>query len=113
MRSDRKLMTRRLLAMRSTYDRRHCYSRPEENLSRTAPIETIAELPEFRRLDSIADIAVELRYATTNNFVGRNMYSGYDCAWLHRDAADAFSNVVASLRAVRPDLRLLCLIQGA
>ena len=40
---------------------------------------------------------------------GRDMYAGYDCAWLHRDAADALGNVVVSLRAVRPDLRLLVL----
>ena len=56
-----------------------------------------------------SDVAVELRYATTHNFVGRNMYAGYDCAWLHRDAADALSNVATSLRALRPDLRVLVL----
>ena len=109
MRSDQKLIAHRWFAMRSTYDRRRCYSRHEENLSRTAPIESIAEHPEFRRLDSISDVAIELRYATTHNFVGRNMYAGYDCAWLHRDAADALNTVVESLRAVRPDLQLLVL----
>lgn len=57
----------------------------------------------------MSDVAVELRYATTNNFVGRDMYAGYDCAWLHRDAAAALRQAVVSLRAVRPDLRLLVL----
>ena len=78
-------------------------------MSRTTPIESIAEHPEFRRLESISDVAVALRYATINNFLGRDMYAGYDCAWLHRDAADALGHAVASLRAVRPDLRLLVL----
>lgn len=81
----------------------------KQNLSRTAPIESIAEHPEFRRLDLISNVVMELRYATTNNFVGRDMYAGYDCAWLHRDAADALGNVAASLRAERSDLRLLVL----
>ena len=78
-------------------------------MNRTTPIESIAEHSEFRRLDSISDVAVDLRYATANNFIGCDMYAGHDCAWLHRDAADALSRAVASLRAVRPDLRLLVL----
>ena len=72
-------------------------------------IEAIDKHPEFRRLDSISDVAVELRYATTHNFVGRDMYAGFDCAWLHRDAAAALSHVAASLHALRPDLRVLVL----
>ena len=51
----------------------------------------------------------ELRYATTNNFVSRDMYAGYDCAWLHRDAADALRDAANSLHAARSDLRLLVL----
>jgi zinc D-Ala-D-Ala dipeptidase len=78
-------------------------------LSRATPIESIAEHPEFRRLDSISDVAIELRYATANNFVGCDMYAGFDCAWLHGDAAVALGNVVVSLRAARPDLRLMVL----
>ncbi len=109
MRSDPKLIAQRWFAMRSTYDRTHYHLRHEQNLSRTALIEAIAEHPEFRRLESIVDVAVELRYATTHNFVRRDMYAGYDCAWLHRDAADALTHVAANLRAVRPDLRLLVL----
>ena len=37
------------------------------------------------------------------------MYAGYDCAWLHRDAADSLKNVAINLRAARPELRLLVL----
>lgn len=78
-------------------------------MSRTFPIESIATHPDFRRLDLIEGVATELRYATTNNFVGRDMYAGYDCAWLHRDAADSLKNVAINLRAARPELRLLVL----
>ena len=60
--------------------------------------EDVAGDPEFRHLSTIAGIAVDLRYATPNNFVGRDLYSPHDCAWLHRDAAGALERVVAWLR---------------
>jgi D-alanyl-D-alanine dipeptidase len=68
----------------------------------TIASEDIAGHPEFRHLSTIAGIAVDLRYATPNNFVGRDLYSPYDCAWLHRDAACALERVVAWLKARRP-----------
>ena len=46
--------------------------------------EDIASNPEFRPLSSIHGIAVELRYATVSNFVGRNLYGSLDCDWVHR-----------------------------
>ena len=76
---------------------------------KTLPIESIASHPDFRRLASIAHIQVELRYATSNNFVGRDLYAPLDCAWLHRDAAEALEKTVAWLGAERGDLKLLVL----
>ncbi|HEX6362749.1 MAG TPA: M15 family metallopeptidase [Albitalea sp.] len=49
--------------------------------------EDIASHPDFRRLSSIPGIAVDLRYASTDNFVGRDLYGTLDCAWLHALAA--------------------------
>ncbi len=37
------------------------------------------------------------------------MYDGYDCAWLHCDAASSLTDVVASLQQTHPHLRLLVL----
>jgi D-alanyl-D-alanine dipeptidase len=71
--------------------------------------EDIAGSPEFRHLTSIQGIAIDLRYATSNNFVGRDLYSPFDCAWLHRDAAEALEHVVAWLKARRPDYTPLVL----
>jgi D-alanyl-D-alanine dipeptidase len=71
-------------------------------MSLTVASEEIAGSPEFRHLTSIAGIAIDLRYATANNFVGRDLYSPFDCAWLHRDAAAALERVVAWLAARRP-----------
>ncbi|XYJ10552.1 M15 family metallopeptidase [Telluria sp. B2] len=64
--------------------------------------EEIAGSPEFRHLSSIAGIRVDLRYASANNFVGRDLYSPFDCAWLHRDAAEALEKVVAYLAERAP-----------
>jgi D-alanyl-D-alanine dipeptidase len=71
-------------------------------MSLTVASEDIAGSPEFRHLSTIDGIAVDLRYASANNFVGRDLYSPFDCAWLHRDAAAALEQVVAWLAAHRP-----------
>ncbi|MCD2517886.1 M15 family metallopeptidase [Massilia sp. G4R7] len=71
-------------------------------MSLTVASEDIAGSPEFRHLTSIQGIAIDLRYATPNNFVGRDLYSPYDCAWLHVDAAAALESFVAWLAARRP-----------
>ena len=75
----------------------------------TIASEDIAGHPEFRHLSTIAGIAVDLRYATPHNFVGRDLYSPYDCAWLHRDAAFALERVVAWLKDRRPECTPLVL----
>ena len=72
-------------------------------------LEAVGSDPQFRHLSSIAGIAVDLRYATPDNFVGRDLYSPIDCAWLHRDAAAALEQAVAWLAAKRPDHHLLVL----
>ena len=63
----------------------------------------------FRHLSTIAGIAVDLRYAGPNNFIGRDLYSPYDCAWLRVEAASALERVVAWLAARRSGARMLVL----
>jgi len=76
-------------------------------MSATGPVpgiasEDIAGDAAFRHLSTIAGIAVDLRYATPNNFVGRDLYSPFDCAWLHREAAAALEQAVAWLARRAP-----------
>lgn len=77
------------------------------------PLTTTAEQvpadPSFRHLSAIPGIAVDLRYASPHNFVRRDLYSPFDCAWLHRDAARALELAVWWLAGRRPGLRLLVL----
>lgn len=75
----------------------------------TLASEDVAGSPDFRHLSSIAGIRVDLRYAGADNFVGRDLYSPFDCAWLHVQAAEALERVVAWLAARRPDLTPLVL----
>ena len=72
-------------------------------------ISDIAACPDFRHLSSIDGIAIDLRYATADNFVGRDLYSPHDCAWLHRDAAAGLEQVVAWLAVARPGYTALVL----
>lgn len=78
-------------------------------MTHSLAIESIASCPDFRHLSSIAGIRVDLRYATPGNFVGRDLYSPFDCAWLHRDAAAAVERIVAWLAIWRPGATVLIL----
>lgn len=73
------------------------------------PCEEIADHGEYRHLSTIAGIAIDLRYATADNFAGRDLYTPLDCAWLHRDAADALMASVAWLAEQSGGYRLLVL----
>jgi D-alanyl-D-alanine dipeptidase len=72
-------------------------------------IEDIASHALFRPLSSVAGIVVDLRYAGPDNFVGRDLYSPFDCAWLHCDAAAALERVVTWLAAHKPGYTVLIL----
>ena len=72
-------------------------------------VEDIASHPAFRRLDSIAGIDYDLRYATANNFDGRVLYEGIDCAWLRAEAAAGLEAAATWLARTAPDQRLLIL----
>jgi len=72
-------------------------------------LEEVASHPSFRRLDSIAGIVFDLRYAGTHNFDGRVLYRGLDCAWLHEEAARGLATAAAWLAAHHPGQRLLVL----
>jgi len=75
----------------------------------TIRCEDVAARPDFRRLATIAGVAVDLRYAGVRNFVGRDLYGALDCAWLHRDAAAAVERAVGRLAETAPGHRLLLL----
>jgi D-alanyl-D-alanine dipeptidase len=78
-------------------------------MNATLSCEAVPGHPDFRRLDGIAGIAVDLRYATPDNFVGRDLYTPLDCNWLHKDAAAALEQAVAWLAERKPEYKLVVL----
>jgi len=60
----------------------------------------------FRPLAGLADIDVDLRYATTNNFVQQVLYAGLDCAYLRTEAVLALQQAAHYLNAQRPGWRI-------
>ncbi len=71
--------------------------------------EEIAGSAIFVPLARISNIAIDLRYGSADNFVGRDIYSPLDCAWLHADAAIKLGTAVAWLATRAPSLRILVL----
>ncbi len=72
-------------------------------------IEEVATTGHFRHLSTLPGIVYDLKYASTDNFAGTDLYGGHDCAWLHRDAAEALAECARYLGKKDPDLRLLVL----
>ncbi|MEJ5999883.1 M15 family metallopeptidase [Paucibacter soli] len=68
--------------------------------------EDIAGHPDFRTLLSLDGVDVDLRYASPDNFVGRDVYGGLDCAYLRREAAAALLHAAQWLARQRPGYRL-------
>ena len=78
-------------------------------MHRTLSIEAIPGHADFRALSSLRGIRSQLRYAGPDNFVGADMYSPFDCAWLHRDAAASLERAAQALAGAEPGLTLLVL----
>lgn len=71
--------------------------------------EDIAAHPDFVRLAELPGVAVDLRYQTPDNFVGRDLYSPLDCAWIRREAGEGIARAYAALQTRAPGLRFLIL----
>lgn len=84
-------------------------SAPVTPATRTIPCEAIATSGEFRHLSSINGLRYDLKYASADNFMSRDMYAPLDCAWLHHEAAAALESVIAALAQQRPVVTLCVL----
>jgi D-alanyl-D-alanine dipeptidase len=57
---------------------------------------------DFVELRAGGEFRIDLRYATENNFVGRNMYGDFNRAFLHKIAAEKLFTAFRVLRAENP-----------
>jgi len=69
--------------------------------------EDIAQHPDFKPLYALQGVAIDLRYATRNNFVGKAVYGGLDCAWLRREAFEALQLAADWLRQHQPSWQMV------
>jgi D-alanyl-D-alanine dipeptidase len=65
--------------------------------------------PDFARLDQIEGLKIDLRYATSDNFMNRNVYGEFRTAFLHRLAAEKLDQASKALRREHPGFSLLIL----
>lgn len=63
--------------------------------------------PQFRELSKLPGVRIDLRYAGTNNFMGRDVYGGFDKAYLHEIAFTMLEAALAELRRESPGHELL------
>ena len=68
----------------------------------TIRVEEIAAHADFRRLASVVGISHDLRYAGSDNFAGRVLYRGIDCAWLRAEAAAGLAASATWLARAQP-----------
>ena len=73
------------------------------------PCEEVPAHPSFTPLSAVPGVRVDLRYATADNFLGRPLYAGLDCAFLRAEAARGLADAAAWLARERPGWRLLVL----
>ena len=75
----------------------------------TADIGAMIADTDFVEITEADGVRIDIRCASTNNFLGRNLYGSFDRFLLHRIAADKLLRAVDLLAAEKPGLRLLLL----
>ena len=64
---------------------------------------------DFIELRESHGLAIDLRYASVNNFMGHNLYGAFNKAFLHKIAAEKLANAVDALQKINPKYRLIVL----
>jgi zinc D-Ala-D-Ala dipeptidase len=70
-------------------------------------LERAATQPDFEDLTSLPQVKVDLRYGTTNNLLGRDVYGGFQKVLLHREAAKKFRKAAELLGQRAPELHFV------
>ena len=70
-------------------------------------IQQIVDSADFIELHESSDLKIDLKYATADNFVGRNLYLDFNRAFLHRFAFDHFTKSREYLARTQPGYQFL------
>lgn len=63
--------------------------------------------PKIHDMSQLTNLHLDIRYATTNNFTGQNLYGNYTYCFLHVIAANKLKIASRNLQKVRPGWKLL------
>ncbi|MFQ5991863.1 MAG: M15 family metallopeptidase [Nitrospiraceae bacterium] len=74
---------------------------PQESLQR------VAGSPNYVDLSSIPSVTIDLKYASSDNFLNTNLYGDFRTALLHRVAAEKLARAARDLERINPGWRLL------
>lgn len=86
---------------------RHDFPAPKTDL--IATLEALRASADFVPLDGIPGVRIDLKYASPDNFMGRNVYGDFNVAFLHRLAAGKLRRAVEILKGLEPRWDLLVL----
>jgi zinc D-Ala-D-Ala dipeptidase len=64
--------------------------------------ESILHCADFEDISALPGVSLRIKYATTDNFTGRELYGDFARAFLHKDAAEKFRTALALLAESRP-----------
>jgi D-alanyl-D-alanine dipeptidase len=65
--------------------------------------------PDFVHLQGLPGVLIDLKYASVDNFMAKNVYGEFNEAFLHRVAAEKLSKAVSYLKSERPEWNFLVL----
>ena len=70
-------------------------------------LELLRKDPAYVDLHQDTNYVIDLRYAGTNNFLGRDLYGDFNRAFLHAEAASKLARAARELSGARPGHRFL------
>jgi len=70
-------------------------------------INYISNSKDFVEVKPAVGLAINLKYATVDNFVGQNLYKEFNKAYLHIVAAEKLAKAVVLLQAIKPQYKLV------
>lgn len=74
----------------------------QKHLTPADSMKILENNPDYVDLSTFPNVKIELKYATTDNFMGINMYGPFQKAYLHKVAAGKFRKAVDSLKKEHP-----------
>lgn len=62
---------------------------------------------EFVKVQESKAVAIQLKYASVDNFMKENLYGEFTSCYLHLDAFEKFQKAVAKLKAIKPNWKFV------